>query len=217
MLMSSDEIRALFMKSVPRDFLEKSLRGLFAIYPMALQDVNKRFPPAEAHDLLPHYRRAMFESEWRKIAKEFPEVRASFKTNKTKNAWHTRIKCGKVILTVSAVESPGEMVRYADFRKTLAERQTDLFRAVNCDDNEDGCYYAILLHGHMGNDLSKPGFAEFGVPDNECQGYLERINLFLEFPYTLETLQVTATEEIIADDIWPELRGDMDEGMESQG
>lgn len=217
MLMSSDELRNQFMKSVPRDFLEKSLRGLFAIYPMALQDLNKRFPPAEAHDLLPHYRRAMFESEWRKIAKSSPELRASFETNKTKNAWHTRIRCGKVILTASAVESPGEIVRYADFRKTLAENQTDLFRDQNNQPDKEGHYYAILLHGPLDNDLSKPGFAEFGIPDMEFQQYLERINLFSEFPLVLETLQATASEEVVADDIWPELRSDMDAGMENQG
>lgn len=197
---------ALFNQHVPAAFQEHTLRCLRQSYAQAYEHCDKEYPPEEAHDLRPHDRRAKFEAKWREIAKQFPELSATPERNKARNSHHTRVVCGPVVLTASAVDNPRTLVRKAAFRETYArDNQTYLFDSYPAP-KPGAALYAILIHGPAMHNQGEPYFADIVFPAPDCQSYVDRIPLFEKFRDIAAQSTLHLTEEIIPDEAQPRLR-----------
>ena len=191
----------MFDQLMPVDFIKDTLACLRECYSGAHSRCLD-FPATEAHDLRPYYRKALFESQWRDVAKKH-QLKAAAKLNKGRNSFHTRIKCGQVVLTASSVPDPSCIVRHAHFRETYAQNnQPSLFEPQKTP-SPDALLYAILIHGGV---KDQPGFADIVFPSPDCDRYLARIQLFQR--YTEFAKKVTVTEEIVPDTAAPRLRKD---------
>jgi hypothetical protein len=186
----------LLRASFPDEFLQDTLRCVFNAYVMARAHCHSQYAYPEAHDLYPHERRAIFERTWRKISGGYPSVTAEPKDNKSKSAFHTEIRSNEIVLTANVVDKPSQIVRYANFRETLAENgQLTLDLDVFKDDDADRSkVYAILIHGP--SQAISPAFANIVFPDRNCKSYLEpKIDLFKEYPDILNAFK-TPEEEV---------------------
>ena len=177
-VISTEEIRAAFAQEFDSEFMEDTVRCLFACYKAAAQHCRDNFPREEAHDLLPIYRRALIEKEWRALAERYSNVRAVTVANEVGSSFASRISTGRMILTVCAVDSPGAMFRDAEFRKNLArDNQFGLFESPEALVS-DPRYFGVLLHGPDALDASRPAFANVAFPSADCTRYIANLALF---------------------------------------
>lgn len=209
---STPDVVGLFQECIPQKFLRDSLHCLFGVYATVFDDVKKSFPPWEAHDLRPHYRKAQFDSEWREVAKRHG-LAATPEPNWGRNCFHTRVVAGRVILTASAVRTPDEIVRYAAFRDSYARSNIRYFPILEEDMGlpppaPDDPLYAILIHG-AARGQKAPYFADIVFPAAEVKTYVARLPLFALFPDLVNAQAASIQEERIEDLIEPELREDL--------
>ena len=194
----------VFREAVPLEFLENTVQILCDCYVQAYQDCLK-YPKSERHDLRPHVRRGLFEWQWREHAQSYEELSADPIGNVRKTAFHTEIKCGPIILVESFVDTPTTIVRPALFRETLTMRYQPLFREQ--DEQVEESLFAILLHGAA--DARTPAFAHIAFPLRDEKGYHEnRVDLFAWFSEIVAS-KSSFQEELVADEIEPELRKDV--------
>ena len=159
---------------------------------------DNAFTPEQRHDALPGLRRAHVERNTISVLGRYSNVKVTTLANTSGNAFHNRIACGRVFLTISAVTSPSEMVREAAFRQTYAFSQNlDLFTGRS-EPTADSSLYGIVLHGpaarpateeawaearKQGLRFDRPAFIQIAFPDQELRAYLtEPINLLARFP-----------------------------------
>jgi hypothetical protein len=207
---SESEILESFNSSVPDEFCRQVLRRGFGGYQAANLRCSE-FPLNEKHDLLPHVRRALFESDLRSIAKQF-HFTASAELNKTKNSYHTMVLAGQIALTASAVPSPDIIVRPAKFRGVLAA--TSQMNLYNEEEEEEGYIYGIIIHGPNEDKPFQPGFCRIVFPDRNVEAYVYEIDLFSKYQALVTELQ-TGRVELIGDEVWPELRRDIPQQQNS--
>jgi hypothetical protein len=177
-------LKAVFLQDVPEPVILDAARCVLGSYDEAFRYCRGNYPGPEAHDLYPIVRRAMLERNLRARLSRYRETTSSTpELNAIGNCYHTELRSGRIILTVSAVETPGVVVRDAEFRKTLSQNpQAEMFNQPE-PPPEDACLYAILLHGPLGGGmLSSPGFIQVAFPDQYCESYVDRFNLLEEFP-----------------------------------
>ena len=181
--LSPTELRQIFLKDVPEAVVLDTARCLVRTYAESVAYCRDTFPGPEAHDLYPIHRRAMFERNWRGRLARYPELEVSVESNASGGCYHTEVRVGRVVMTVSAVEAPFEIVRPAVFRKTLArESQLQLFAEPE-EPSDDALLYVLLLHGPLGGGLlTAPSFIHIAFPDPDCQKYVDRFNLLEYFP-----------------------------------
>ena len=194
----------IFRESVPSGFLENTVRVLCDCYVQAYQECGK-FPKWERHDIRSHHRRALFEWQWRDLAQEYHELSAGPVANARKTAFHTEINCGKIILVESFVDNPFTIVCPALFRETLTMMYQPLFNEQ--EEPVEESLFAILLHGAA--DARTPAFAHVVFPRRDGEGYHEnRVDLFAWFSEIVAS-KTSFQEELVADEIEPELREDV--------
>jgi hypothetical protein len=177
------ELRSIFFQGVPEAVLLDTARCIIGSYEEAFGYCRESFPGPEAHDLYPIVRRSMFERNWRARIKRHAQVTMAVEPNAIGNCFHTEMRSGRVVVTVSAVEAPGEIVREAVFRTGLAqESQLELFLEPE-PPPDDASLYAILLHGPLRSGiLASPGFIHVGFPGSDCNHYVDRFNLLDYYP-----------------------------------
>jgi len=171
----------VFLQQVPKAFMRDVLRCLYKCYEAAWEECAG-LPEEEAHDLRPHYRRALFEAGLRDVAQRYSTVKATTKRNRMRNYSHTYIRCGRVLLTESAVESPDQMIRRAEFRATYARYNQLFLWDKPLPPPATAPLYAVLIHG-ASTDPRQPLFARIKFPGPDCAGYIEGncIDLFEMF------------------------------------
>ena len=173
----------LFHSEVDDDLLKTICRTLCKGYKDAYEHCHANFPKEQAHDLLPIYRRATVERNVAHVVTRFSDVEALPAPNSIGNCYHVRIHCGRVVLTISAVQTSREMVRDAVFRNQYARSaQKHLF-----DGDEppafDADLYGILLHGPDKRWPAYPAFLRVGFPNHTNTDYLQDpIDLKNKFP-----------------------------------
>jgi hypothetical protein len=189
------EFHYIYRKSVPPALEREIVKCIFAEYLSAHASVNSKFSRYTAHDLYPYERRAFIEDKLIKIARQHPNVGAIEKPNKNGGNYHVEISCGQVILTVNAVNHPEQIVRYADFRKTLASNgQLEFqFEDIEEEASDNSNLYAIILHGPSTN--KTPNFIDIVFPDKDCKKYRDRVNLLHKHSDIYEDHKV-AIEEV---------------------
>jgi len=181
--LAPSELKPVFLQDVPEPVILDAARCLIGSYEEAYKYCIAEFPGPEAHDLYPILRRSMVERNLRARLNRYRETTSTTELNAIGNCYHTELRSGRVVLTVSAVESPGEVVRDAVFRKTLSQNpQGHLFRKREAPP-EDARLYAILLHGPLGGGLLRsPAFIRIAFPDPDCEVYVDSFNVLDLFP-----------------------------------
>lgn len=195
-----------FREKIPFSFLEDTTQLLFDCYLEAYQNYLK-LPKWERRDARSTHRRALFESQWRELAKGYGEIEATVVPNSKSTAFHTEIGCEGIILVESFVATPQTIVRPAIFRKTLTMRYQPLFELD--EQQESDRLFAILIHGAA--DERSPAFADIVFPlrDSENGAYHDaRIQLFDWFEAIIAS-RTNFQEELVPDEIEPELREDI--------
>lgn len=180
--LAPSELRDLFFNDVSETVILDTARCIIGSYSEAYRYCIDNFPGPEAHDLYPIARRAMFERNWRARLSRY-DVGVTAEPNAIANCFHTELRSGRVVVTVSAVAAPGEVVREAVFRNGLAQdSQLDLFLAP-VPPPDDAKLYAIILHGPLGGGLLlSPSFINVAFPGSDCDFYVDRFNLLDYYP-----------------------------------
>ncbi|MGD0655851.1 MAG: hypothetical protein ABSA16_16060 [Thermoguttaceae bacterium] len=177
-----------FWSAVPRPFLERVLRSIFANYLLA-DDQCQEFDLPERTNVRPFLRRGLIEKSIRDIARTFPEqIKAESIRSENKGFWyHTKVICsGDVALTQSTVPHPDEIVRSSFFRNRYASDHNQLYLLPELapeDLPSDSLLYGIIIHGRSINNARFPGFTQVRFPKPNLDGYFKSIiDLFVEFP-----------------------------------
>lgn len=195
------EYRDRFEQFVPSGFQADLCSSLVEIYEKAYRESYELFPPEQAHDFLPIYRRSLIEARLQLLARRYGLEATSYK-NKADNCFHVRISAGELVLTISGLPNKNVMVRQADFRAMLArDNQLFLFpefeRVLAAGEHK---VYGLIVHGPNPT-RTKPAFVQVVFPNQELTKYLGRIDLLALFAPAQ-----TTEEEQIADEAFPSPR-----------
>jgi hypothetical protein len=185
----------------PPGFFVRYMEELDQVYPAAYADCYDRHEESEAWDLVGDERRARAEAALRVVAREFRHrgITAKPVLNSSRGNYHTEVACGNAVLTNSFVLHRAELVRLAQFRRTLA-RSTQLSLLNQNDDARPGdMFYAIILHGNkrIGERRQHDalGFVEMAIPDRSCNQYIDVIDLAERYANAdVETADVIAAK-----------------------
>ncbi len=194
---SPTEIDRIVDESLPLEFQ----RGLLELIHFSYEETELRlaseFDSPQVHDLRGHYRRAAIEKRLLEWCGNFERMQASLELNSTQNSYHVLVETLRLVLTVSAVETPNTMVRTALFRQTYS------YQMGLWDDgkipNKNDRLYGIVLHGPAEKDLGRIGFVVLAFPNSTCTRYIERIDLRQRF-YSLDQDILAAQQEIISEE-----------------
>ena len=185
----SETLSGMFWDFVPREYLRRVLRMLFAAYRQAKASVDERHGPPEAYNLEPMEKRAIIEGQLRDLAVAFPELDAKTIHDRHTNWWnHTRLDCGRVSITQNATSEPEDVVRPSLFREVYAAKNPQKWLVGFEDDappppSPDSVLYGILVHGRDPCNRNELGFAMIRFPTPDLKDWHEsRIDLFHEFP-----------------------------------
>jgi len=186
--------------SLPQSFFRDIVFNLNQCHQAAWSHIEPIFSQPVAKDLIPHYRRALFEDRMTEIARKYGLSSRSVK-NRVKNASHveieTMVDSKTIILTALAVKDISfdlTRLRTAQFRKTLAE-DAWLFEEFS---NSGNGFYGVILHGAGPENKNALDFAYLGFPYADCKGWYGRYDLFL-------LAGASAESEIIEDTADPKL------------
>lgn len=154
-----------------------------------------------ARDLFPHVRRARIESCLFDLGSEFPGISVTSQLNSRRNYHHTKIRCGNVITTASAVLTPLAIVREAEFRNQYAgaqlraeiDRDNNLSQVAINLSSPDELLYGIILYCPSENNRLQISSIHIGFPNWSCSSYIDHIDLLRLFP---ETITKTPVEEV---------------------
>jgi hypothetical protein len=177
------------------------VRCILKGYREAAEECDERYAWEQAHDVRPHVRRAKIEQLLRGLPARHPEITAVPEINDSNNAYHVRVTSGRVTFTISAVDQPTTIVRYAVFRETLARRYQMAFAGLGVEEpppSPDALVYALIIHGPAEDDHTQrfPGFVRVVFPTSDCSDYIDQLDLLARFRELPEFKSITGTEEI---------------------
>lgn len=201
--MIPSEIESTTFRWFPDLFWERVIRGLFAAHQSSKDLMDREYQRPEAENLLGFARRAKVEEYLRGTADLFPDM--SWSVERPSGPWyHTEVRSGLMVVTASAVQTPGDMVDKADFRVSLAVENNALQLFPEDEPVEDDrSLYAILVHSRYRSlDPEEaqryahlPGSAYLVFPSNGFSHYLHRINLFDRYPALVRSLEPNEWDE----------------------
>ena len=175
-------LHKLILNDIPIQFLKSMVyETLPEAYKQARQLTYSNYAKPEAKVMLPYNRRAKAEELFRAKAMGFPEMRVRVKDNFARNTYYTQVESGRILMTISAVNTPKDMVTAARL-ETLARAshiQRGLFGPTDEELEVDNgnAYYAILLHSKVSGDDDSEYFARLAFPSGDCRRYVANIDL----------------------------------------
>jgi hypothetical protein len=185
---SNPELFTALANALPLTFLEALAQGVPALHAEAKAEAtgSPLIDEPESHYVLPHLRRAMFETLFRREATK-AGMQAVCMPNKRETAVFTLVRSGPFLFTASHVSQPGGAVRSAAFRSERAAlnellEQDDMFpdalaaelKAADAGDERSvvGVYCILLYGGDVGSAVAP--FMEFAFPTTESTSYVDR-------------------------------------------
>lgn len=184
------------LAEIPNEFLVSFVIELPRIYHLAYTQTYRDHRKEEAKDLLPYMRRSYVEELFHSSADRFQSLLVFDESNEVNNCNHVTVRSGSIVLTVSAVNSPCEMVRPAHYRQTLAlSNQTLLFPDMYDISHRDS-FYGVILHGPEYQNQERLSFVCLGFPSADGKRYIHHIDLVRHFNLQLYS---PALEEEISD------------------
>jgi hypothetical protein len=186
----------MFFEHVPEQFLQRTVRMVFASHKQAWDETKARFAATEADNLRGHYRRGIVEGGLREVADLHVDDGLTHRVVKAEGTnWnHTEILAGPVLITATTVQTPCGPVDKAEFRKGLAKSNTEsLFEepaSLFEDDVLSRHLFVMLLHSRYRSALPErqakyahlPGSAYLAFPAADLNSYLHEVNLFDRYP-----------------------------------
>ena len=217
-----------FIERIPDALMDDIFRLVLVAWKEAKEDVERgTYVDEIVHDLFPHVLRAKVDSQLGMLSGRHPRVQISMRPNNRNNSYHCLIESNGVLLTASAVRSPTEVARPADFRNNYAQLQgqfilddeADEWKIPTSEYDAASPVYAIILHGPDVGDRFRNGFVHIVFLDQDGVYLENRIRLELRYPAVvsesagIETIEdrVTATPKVLkseASGIEPEGFGD---------
>lgn len=129
-------------------------------------------------------------------------LKATSEINEARNWRYTLISYENIRLTASNVDSPMTSPRHSSFRNDLAYCQFRLdiqngnLEPCQLTDMGDKIIYGLVIHCPATDNPFVPAFVHIAFPNESCSDYLDRINLFNEYPDMLKSLRSEGTEQI---------------------
>jgi hypothetical protein len=165
----------------------------------------------EAKDVFPYERRAHVETRLHGLQDQFPGLRVEARFNRVGNC-HRVVNLPGVLMTVSAVPSPFQMVRVSGHRRLYAagaEGNQDFRQCFftidpsNClvvgyhdlSVVERGQIYGILFYSPASDNPLGVGYIGIGFPDRNYRRYVEVLNLTGLFPGVAVSTAVEQVED----------------------
>ena len=190
--MTPPDLKDFFLQQVPLAFIRDSIEVLNKGYRESHEICTEGFAEPEAHDLYGHHRRATNEMGWRTTAQRHG-LKTSVVPNSRRTYYHTRVTANKVVMTESFVMHPGDLIRPADFRGTLAqENQLNLFGAPA--GGNAASLFAILVHGLSQHFPDRLAFIWVQFPNADCTAYLGGFDLFDHVPDLAQAIRPSRAE-----------------------
>jgi hypothetical protein len=188
---------------IPPAFLTDFATGLPFVYQEVHSTLLRKYR-VSWRDVLPHERRAAVDQHLSELAEKHG-LPVLLVPNSINNSRHVETRIEPVVLTANAVATPGQMVRDAIFRTTLAESNYELGFDPRCYKPRGNAYYGILLHGPDAYDESRVAFTCLGFPNRELTAWVEEGHFDLEALCSV-ALYPEDKEQPIEDLILPRLR-----------
>ena len=222
MKIENPELINALVDSLPVNFLShlhQSIPGVYSeAYAMAFDAPTLQKPEAEY--LMPHNRRALFETSFRQAAID-SGLKASAKPNRRATASYSLIEAGPFLITASYVCEPRKFVRSALFRNSHAElnkylAQGQLFGEEKKEEEDSTAkankIYCILLHGADAENSKKLGFMQFAFPDMENKKWVDDFD-FMDVMNTSLNRKATASHQE-QDNAYPSVKRKTQRGSE---
>lgn len=184
-MITNPEIFKALVSAIPHSFIEKLHQDIPNGYSEAHSAVSNDpiIEESEYDYLMPHYRRAISETIFRKAATEAGLIAIALE-NIRHTARYSLVKCGPFLITQSYVSEPGKFVRAAHFRSQhaslnalLAQGRFPEFDTSETFQGEPDNIYCILLHGADLSDKRKTGFMELAIPHSNAASWIDRYKL----------------------------------------
>jgi hypothetical protein len=209
MSMSSRDLRQMVEGALSAEFLERAVKGL-ALANRETARYCSRFAAPERSGVFGHLERAHTQTSLREAARQTAGMEFRSRANEPKTAFYTVVRSAGVLLTSSAVQSPGQMPRAADYRNSIAlNPQVSLFdffeREVSAPTsaaNDDGSVFGIITHSR--NNKFELVDVRIVVPDSGNTYSLCTIHLGELLAQALDEQKNLAPEESISE-VEPEL------------
>lgn len=170
-------LKNLLVQDLPPGLILRVLETLPKVYREAHDSVtnDSRFGEPEALYMLGHTRRALFETEFRKIAIE-NGVGVEMHKPKRGGCTHVRVLAGRFQLIACHVPSPGAFPNHSDCREQYSAinehiQQGQLF-AQDSSPGEQSLY-GILTHTSDRRDVASFRSAQIGFPDKSFSEWAE--------------------------------------------
>lgn len=163
-----------FLLDVPKIIRESTLLA-FKRDTELLQGVRR--------DKYPIDRRALIETGLYNLATRYDGVHAVERKNAGNNYSHVELICRRLVLIPAAVESPGDMIRHAVYRHSLALNPQQAFAGMSDDTIVGDALLGVVLYGPSSEypkrqEAATPGFVIVRFPANDWSCYVEgRVDL----------------------------------------
>jgi len=197
--------RDYFKSKFPQVALQNIVRHVFEGYRdtskfMKAQDLQ----PGPMKNVYSYNRGANIDSNLLALNNKYKGLKATSEINSARNWHYTLISFENIRMTMSVVESPTDAPRESLFRNYLASCQMSFdFNKDNGDieindlkSNDESIIYALIIHSPAIDNPNLPAFIHIVFPNESCTDYLDRINLFNEFPSLVDSLVREGTEQI---------------------
>lgn len=192
-----------FVSNFPKDGAEDILRYMHSAYSnnwkfLAVQELQS----GPSKNVFPYNLNAHIDSNLLALNNKYQGLKATSETNEARNWRYTLISYGNIRLTASNVDSPTTAPRDSSFRNYFASCQ---YRWDVHNGNLEPCQltkigdsfiYGLVIHSPATDNPILPAFIHIAFPNESCSGYLDRINLFNEYPSLLESLRSEGMEQI---------------------
>lgn len=173
------DARRVFEEDVPLPVVQAIVKALYGVYRESYNQLVLEFDYPERHNLLPMYRRSKAEREMRELAKRYPQIEATAEINSTHNHYHTLLKCGRVLLTQSTAYGPGDMIRYSEYRRLLAQTNQVYFdwSPKYMRPAPEQLTYGVIVHNAEMGIEHKPAFIWVVFPGPDLKSCIARLDL----------------------------------------
>lgn len=164
----------------------------------------ERWTSHEAKDAIAIVRRADIETALPGLATKYKAlgVTASKVSNANGTDWHTELRCGAVVHTVSKTEGPDTAIRPAEYRKSLAkDHRLNMPWAKPASEDEDDAdvLWACVTHGPSINEAI-PAYIRvvFPLRDGSFQDHISITEMTIASPAKEGAAQVVEIREVVA-------------------
>lgn len=192
-----------FLYNFPKGGAEDVLRLTYTGYLNNSKFMKaQELQPGPSKNVSPYNLYAHIDSNLLALNNKYQGLKAISRINSVLNWRYTLISCGNIRLTASHVDSPMTSPRDSTFRNYFASCQ---YRFEENDGKlepchlmaiEDSIIYALIIHGPAIDNPNIPAFIHIAFPNEQCSGYLDRINLFDQYPSLTESLRNDGRENI---------------------